>query len=65
MSARPHVRDEIIVDTLDPSHPPRHGEILEVVGTDEEHHFRVRWEDGHESVFYPGTTHYTFIAHTG
>jgi prolyl-tRNA editing enzyme YbaK/EbsC (Cys-tRNA(Pro) deacylase) len=32
----------------------RLGEILEVLGTPEHPHYRVRWEDGHESVLYPG-----------
>lgn len=32
----------------------RMGEILELLGTDESPHFLVRWEDGHESVLYPG-----------
>jgi hypothetical protein len=31
----------------------RLGEILEVLGDDLHQHYRVRWEDGHESVFYP------------
>jgi len=30
------------------------GEILEVLG-DERPHYRVRWEDGHESMFFPGS----------
>jgi hypothetical protein len=34
---------------------PRMGEILEVLGEPEEQHFRVRWEDGHESLFYPSS----------
>jgi Ala-tRNA(Pro) deacylase len=33
---------------------PRKGEILEVLGLPEDAHYRVRWDDGHESVFYPG-----------
>jgi Ala-tRNA(Pro) deacylase len=33
---------------------PRRGEILEVLGPADRPHYRVRWEDGHESVFYPG-----------
>ena len=33
----------------------RVGEILEVLGMPGHGHFRVRWEDGHESLFYPGT----------
>lgn len=32
---------------------PRTGEILEVLGTPEHPHYRVRWDDDHESVFYP------------
>jgi Ala-tRNA(Pro) deacylase len=37
---------------------PRVGEILEVLGPADRPHYRVRWTDGHESVFYPagGTT---------
>ena len=34
---------------------PRKGEILEVLGEPGQRHFRVRWEDGHESVFYPSS----------
>ena len=33
----------------------RAGEILEVLGTGEHEHYRVRWEDGHESIFTPGS----------
>jgi hypothetical protein len=29
-------------------------EILEVLGEAEHVHFRIRWEDGREAVFYPG-----------
>jgi Ala-tRNA(Pro) deacylase len=32
----------------------RHGEILEVLGEGDHRHYRVRWEDGHETVLYPG-----------
>jgi hypothetical protein len=34
---------------------PRKGTILEVFGEPGQQHFRVRWEDGHESVFYPSS----------
>lgn len=34
--------------------PEQVGEILEVIGTSREH-YRVRWEDGHESLFFPGS----------
>lgn len=33
----------------------RSGEILQVLGAPERQHFLVRWDDGHESVFYPGS----------
>lgn len=33
---------------------PRRAEILEVIGDPGHEHFRVRWEDGHESIFFPG-----------
>jgi hypothetical protein len=32
---------------------PREGEILEVLGEPAHPHFFVRWDDGHESIFYP------------
>lgn len=33
----------------------RLGEILEVLGTAEHVHYRVRWDDEAESIFYPGS----------
>ena len=33
----------------------RLGEIVEVLGEAGHPHFRVRWDDGHESVFYPSS----------
>ncbi len=33
---------------------PRAAEILEVLGGEGHEHFRVRWEDGHESIYFPG-----------
>jgi Ala-tRNA(Pro) deacylase len=32
----------------------RTGEIVEVLGAPERPHYRVHWDDGHESVFFPG-----------
>jgi Ala-tRNA(Pro) deacylase len=34
---------------------PRTGEIVEVLGEPDRPHYRVHWDDGHESVFFPGT----------
>jgi len=33
--------------------PSRRGEILEVLGEAGHEHFRVRWDDQHESIVYP------------
>lgn len=32
----------------------RLGEVVEVLDTDDRPHYRVRWQDGHESFLYPG-----------
>lgn len=34
--------------------PGRTGEIIAVLGEEEHLHYLVRWEDGHESILYPG-----------
>ena len=51
--------DEIIVDSVDVGQPPRKGEILEVRGEVGHEHYQVRWENGHESTFYPSNTAHT------
>jgi Domain of unknown function (DUF1918) len=49
--------DELVVDSVHTGEPSRCGEILEVLETDGVQHFRVRWDDdGHEAIFYPGST---------
>jgi hypothetical protein len=32
---------------------PRRGEIIEVIGRDAHEHYRVRWDEKHESIVYP------------
>jgi uncharacterized protein DUF1918 len=32
----------------------RTGEIVAVLGEEDHEHYRVRWEDGRESILYPG-----------
>ena len=41
-----------------PGYPPRRGTILEVLGRPGHEHYRVRWDEAHESVHFPaqGTT---------
>ena len=34
--------------------PRRLAEVLEVLGSDEHRRYHVRWDDGHESIFFPG-----------
>ena len=33
--------------------PPRRGEILEILGAPGHEHYRVRWDDNHESIVFP------------
>jgi len=41
---------------------PRRGVIVEVLGAGEHLHFRVRWDEQHESLFYP-PEHGGYIVH--
>ncbi len=53
------IGDEILVDSERAGTPPREGEVLEVLEADFGTRYRVRWDDGHESVIHPlaGTVH--------
>ena len=51
-----NVGDEIVVDGVNLGDPKREGEILEVETSGGVVHYRVRWDDGHETIFYPGST---------
>jgi len=33
--------------------PGRHGQIIELLGRDQHEHYRVRWDEQHESIVYP------------
>jgi hypothetical protein len=48
--------DEIIVDAVNLGEPRREGEILAVETRGGVLHYQVRWDDGHESTFFPGAT---------
>ena len=54
MHAKPG--DEIVVDAVNLGDPKREGEILEVTTRGGVTHYQVRWDDGHESMFFPGST---------
>lgn|GEM_PF-230694 len=47
------VGDEIVITGHSVGDAPRTAEILEVLGELGHERFRVRWEDGHESIFFP------------
>ena len=38
--------------------PARRGEIREVLGRPGHEHYRVRWDEEHESIFYPANAGY-------
>ncbi|GAA1183330.1 DUF1918 domain-containing protein [Pseudonocardia alaniniphila] len=46
--------DQIVIETATLDTPRRRGEVIEVIGQGEREHYRVRWQDGHESVYFPG-----------
>jgi len=50
------VGDQIVVEAVKLETPRRNGEVIEVLGEGDRTHYRVRWQDGHESTFFPGST---------
>jgi hypothetical protein len=50
------VGDHIVVESVKLETPRRKGEVLEILGDGDTTHYRVRWQDGHESTFFPGST---------
>jgi hypothetical protein len=50
---RANVGDRIVVESPQVGTPDREGEILEVLEGEISVRYRVRWQDGHESVFTP------------
>ena len=46
--------DHIVVEGTIVDQGRREGEVLEVIGSGDRKCYRVRWQDGHESVFQPG-----------
>jgi hypothetical protein len=45
--------DRIVIESHHVGEAHRNGEILEVIGELPHQHYRVRWSDGSETVFYP------------
>jgi hypothetical protein len=63
MDLHASIGDELVVEALELGRPPRKGEILEVLGEVGHVHYRVRWDDGRETVFFPAST--THAVHFG
>jgi hypothetical protein len=49
------VGDNIVVDSTRTDQPRRTGTVLEVIERGEVRHYRIRWSDGHESIFFPSS----------
>ena len=52
---RAHPGDHVTVEGHKVGDGRREGEILEVLGEPEHEHYRVQWEDGRETLFYPSS----------
>lgn len=50
----PKVGDEIVVDARRAGGPLREGEIVGIMDRGGVVHYVVRWDDGRETVFFPG-----------
>jgi hypothetical protein len=48
------VGDRIVVEAAVVDRARRAGEVLEVLGAGEQIRYRVRWDGGDESIFFPG-----------
>jgi hypothetical protein len=55
------VGDEIVVDSMEVGTPERRGTILEVRVAATGEHYLVRWSDGRESFFFPGSTSHSTV----
>jgi hypothetical protein len=53
MEAR--VGDEIVIESHQTGSPEREGEILEIMEEGGVVHYRVRWDDGRETIFFPSS----------
>lgn len=55
------VGDRIVIKGHHIGEPDRDGEVLEVRGVDGAAPYVIRWDDGHEGLFFPGPD--AFIQH--
>ncbi len=57
--------DRIVVESEQVGSPTREGEILDVIERPGGARYRVRWADGHESVFTPSVGSATVVPRRG
>jgi len=48
------IGDHFVIEGTRVGQTRRNGEVVEVLGISSQQHFRVRWEDGHETIYIPG-----------
>ncbi|MBX6391055.1 MAG: DUF1918 domain-containing protein [Frankia sp.] len=51
---RASVGDRVCVHSRTVGQPERHGVVLEVRGRPDGPPYLIRWDDGHEGLFFPG-----------
>ena len=56
------VGDRIVVESETVGQPIREGEILEILEGEVGVRYRVRWEDGHETIFTPSGGSARFVS---
>ena len=62
---RAKVGDVLVISGHRVGETERTGEILDVLGESGHEHFRVRWDDGRESIFYPSSDATVRTRHAG
>ena len=48
------IGDHFVIEGEKVGQTRRNGEVVEVLGISSQQHFRVRWDDGHETIYFPG-----------
>jgi hypothetical protein len=56
-----NVGDRIVVESEHVGTPPREGEVLEIVEGGVAVSYRIRWDDGHESLYAPAAGGARFV----
>jgi Domain of unknown function (DUF1918) len=52
-AVRPQAGDWVVIESRSTNDHGKRGLILEILGESGHEHFRVRWDEEHESLYYP------------